>query len=93
MLLTQSAQYCVLTAPLLLGHNELTLPVGIVFRVLSLSLCKCSILNTFLTSFASCACGVLCLLLKIRGRRFLRKSVTMLHAERCHVSASFEGVL
>ena len=34
-----------------------------------------------------------CLLLKIQNRRFLRNSVMMLHAERCHVSASSDGVL
>ena len=34
-------------------------------------------------------CALVLLLLKIRGRRYLHNSVTLLHAERCHVSASF----
>ena len=33
------------------------LPVSIAFKELSLSLCKCSILCIFLSTFACCACG------------------------------------
>ena len=63
------------------------LPVSIVCVEVSLSLCKCSSLNTFSPHLRAVRAG--CLLLNIRGRRYLRNRVTMLHSEPCHVSASF----